>query len=77
MSDLSPLEDPEGHRWVRPQSAPCPNCPCCRAFVCERKEWAKYPAAGPQRRWRPCPCDAASLKAVAPQHHAAAADRPT
>ena len=58
MSELFPLEDPEGHRWVRPTGPLCPNCSCCRSYVCEGKEWAKHP-------WpngapvTPCPCEQA------------------
>lgn len=36
MSTLSPLFDPDGHRWVRPGSPPCPNCQCCSAALCEK-----------------------------------------
>jgi hypothetical protein len=32
---LPPLEDPEGHRWVRPASPPCPHCECCSEDLCE------------------------------------------
>lgn len=56
MSELMPLEDPEGHRWVRPRSEECPDCPCCRAFVCERREWQLFPS--PETRpGVPCPCE--------------------
>lgn len=36
-SDLPPLhlEDPEGHRWVRPASPPCPRCECCSEDLCQ------------------------------------------
>ncbi|PRY35318.1 hypothetical protein [Umezawaea tangerina] len=35
--DLPPLhlEAPEGHRWVRPASPPCPRCECCSEDLCE------------------------------------------
>lgn len=60
MSELPPLEDPEGHRWVRPRAKECPDCPCCRAFVCESKEWSLYDA--PETRpAKPCPCEQAFL----------------
>lgn len=33
---LPPLEDPEGHQWVRPASPPCPHCDCCSAELCQK-----------------------------------------
>ena len=35
MDDLPFLEDPEGHRWVRPAGPPCPHCECCSEHLCE------------------------------------------
>lgn len=58
MSELIPLEDPEGHRWVRPAGPLCPNCSCCRAFVCESKEWSLYPWPNGVPELS-CPCEQA------------------
>lgn len=61
MSTLLPLEDPDGHRWVRPTSAPCPNCVCCREFVCVQQRWSEF-TAWETYPTRPCPCEMAHLK---------------
>ncbi|EOD66875.1 hypothetical protein [Amycolatopsis vancoresmycina] len=37
MADIPPdwiPEDPDGHRWVRPESPACPNCKCCSDQLC-------------------------------------------
>lgn len=65
MSALSPLYDPEGHRWVRPGSTPCPDCKCCSAALCEKareaehqnlRDCAWHAATADRDIVRDCPC---------------------
>jgi hypothetical protein len=65
VSALPPLLDPEGHRWVRPGSTPCPNCPCCSAALCEKartdpweglRECAFHAARADWDTVKDCPC---------------------
>ncbi|MFD5506811.1 hypothetical protein ACFWIB_03425 [Streptomyces sp. NPDC127051] len=54
-------EAPDGHEWVRPRPADCPNCPCHTALVCQGKAWHwSYP------RHEGCPCETAAVAADTP-----------
>lgn len=59
---MIPLEDPEGHRWVSPPPADCPNCECCSWRLCNQAKgqqlscgWLSPPQPG-QHDTSKCPC---------------------
>lgn len=70
---MIPLEDPEGHRWVRPANPDCPNCDCCTAVLCERGRENVFGCLGRSSDFDPdvrkrvgdCPCSAGTTPGTA------------
>ena len=62
MSDQWFPEDPDDfHRWVKPTPAPCPDCPCCSARLCETGNCLLMAGAADKDAVKGCPCDKTRL----------------
>jgi hypothetical protein len=69
--DEVPCPEPFGPIYERPQGAPCPDCDCCTARLCETAESAglscvQYAAAGDAEVDAGCPCTTLDRKDGAP-----------